>query len=141
MKRPTPAYYRTKLQDLTRKLGLQIERRAQADFQIGEVSERIRALCAASGTPLPIELQRNPAGRAGGGLTAGIREMFNLVAELTASDIHDALVISGKLDVKKYRNSQSVIHNTLRRMVKQGELVTAMPAAGSHKTVYRKAHE
>ena len=116
-----------------------IARRRQLDIDIKAYAAKVQRLCERRGVPLPPALQRNPSGRAGGGLTVAIRNLFASAKEpLTAIDVHDSLVQSGAFDVAKYRNPLSVIHNTLRRMVHQGELDTVV-VAHSKKTSYERA--
>jgi hypothetical protein len=126
--------YLKALNDARKELEGLIQERAQLDDRIARLGKSIEGLASLCDdadhsddlkTKL-VELELSETM----GLSSAIRQIINAsVFPVTAPALRDALVDEG-FDPKKYSNMLTVIHNTLLRLEKQGEIHRASNMLG-----------
>ena len=127
--------YRSALNSAKLELEEVLKQRAEADTRIAQLKNTIEvltALCDDTDHSAGISIGGTPPVVAG--LSSNIRmALADSPIALTAVQIRNALSNLG-LDLSVYANEMTVVHNTIARLEKQGEVMDAGEASG--KTVW-----
>jgi hypothetical protein len=109
-----------------------IAQRQEIDLKLAKLKQTVDALSSLCDRPVPeIELRPQSALTAAIGLTDAMRKvMSDAKLPMTVPQIRDALLDLG-YDVNQYASGLTVIHNTINRLEKQGELTRVKTPAGA----------
>lgn len=121
--------YLQAIENARRELDGLMKERAELDERIAKLTRTIEALAGLGDIPgisaeikaklMDLEISESI------GLTSAMRQIIAAaIFPVTAKEIRDALVEEG-FDPDKYSNMMTVIHNTLLRLEKQGEIQRA----------------
>lgn len=118
----TPDEYTRALKKAKDELDQYLRQRGEIDRKIIRLKstvEALSALCEEQEFSIPLDLEIPK----GFGITMTIRKVLSeSTVPLFAVQIRDALEAHG-IDMKEYANQMAVIHNTLNRLVAQGEVM------------------
>lgn len=138
----TSGNYRKALEDAHREHAELLESRAQIDRRLGQLKSTIAILTGLIEEP-PIDVSWAAVQDALGGvdvssITAAIRTILEVAsgAYMTVSEIKETLNAMG-VALRRYANSSAVIHNTVKRLEAQGEVLSVRNTNGD--TAYTKS--
>ena len=119
------------LNDANAEIQRLIKQRNEIDLKLSKLKQTVSALSALCERPLPeLKVQPRATVDADLGISDAIRKvMFESKLPMTAPQIRDSLLNLG-YDVDQYSSILTVIHNTIKRMEKQGEIAEVKTSGG-----------
>lgn len=118
--------YKRMLQKARKDLQTALEQRMEIDARIAALRQAITGLSALSGEPEE-EVDLVDSIMETAGISNGVRRVLSASSvPMSAPEIRDALAKKQeyKSKLESYENPLSVIHNTLARLMRQGEVVS-----------------
>jgi len=120
--------YKRMLQKARKDLEAALQQKAELDARVSSLKQAVFALSALAGEPLQDEHRDEIEDLVDEmqGITHGIRRVLSgASAPMSAPQIRDALAkkLEYKEKIESYASPLNVIHNTLARLVRQGEVI------------------